>query len=156
LILGIGWLALIAASAYIAMRLILNEATEAKVTAEVARATQTAPSRVMTAPHPLDPLRWDIVTQTGEVYRYGRYHWRSGLTLAEDRLPVAQPSPEWDAARRDPSVRGFVTWMRFPWYEVERDGEGTRVLIHDARYAVRRLSGGGFGGVVVHLPESGN
>lgn len=147
--------ALIATSCYIVMRLLVNEATEAKVATEVTRLAGTAPSRVMASPHPLDPLRWDVVAQTGDVYRFGRFHWRSGLALAEDRLPVAKPSREWDAARRDPSVRGFVTWMRFPWYEIERDANETRVLIHDARYAVRRRSGG-FGGVMVRLPRNGN
>jgi hypothetical protein len=66
---------------------------------------------------------------------------------------MPQPSPEWDDARRDPSVQGFMDWARFPWYEIERDSGGTRVYIHDARYAVRRQPGGGFGGVVVRVGD---
>jgi hypothetical protein len=42
--------------------------------------------------------------------------------------------------------------MRFPWYEIERTPQSTRVLVHDARYATRRRPGGGFGVVVVELP----
>jgi inner membrane protein len=146
--------ALLAASIYIGARLIINQATEARVTREVARATGERVERVMASPHPMDPTRWDVVAQTGSAYRFGRFRWNHGLTLAPDRLPLPQPSPEWDAARRDPSVRGFMTWVRFPWYEVEHDGHETRVLIHDARYATRRRAGGGFGGVMVRLPRS--
>jgi hypothetical protein len=106
----------------------------------------------MASPHPIDPLRWDVVAETPDGYRYGRFQWRNGLTLAPDALPLPADTPEWRAARSHPSVWGFVTWMRFPWYEIERTASGTRVLIHDARYAVRRRPGGGFGGVTVELP----
>jgi inner membrane protein len=147
--------ALFVSSCYVAARLFLNEATETRVSAQVAFATGTSTSQVMAAPHPLDPMRWDFVTRNGEEYRFGRYHWRDGLTLAPERLPVAKPSAEYAAALREPSVQGFVTWMRFPWYEVAREGDRTLVLLHDARYAVRRQSGG-FGGVVVRIPNPGN
>ncbi|HYI13119.1 MAG TPA: metal-dependent hydrolase [Thermoanaerobaculia bacterium] len=140
-------IALILASAYIAVRLTIH----AYVANEVRRETSAA--AVMAAPHPIDPTRWDIVVRTGDHYRYGRW-LRGRLNLAEDRLPVAKPSPEWTAAQNHPSIRGFVTWMRFPWYEVERTPTHTRILVHDARYAVRRRAGGGFGGVVVEIPHS--
>jgi inner membrane protein len=140
--------ALVVAFAYIGARLVVHEVTERKIARELASAN------VMAGPHPIDPTRWDFVAQTGDVYRFGRFTWRDGLTLAPERLPVAKPSPEWELAKRDPSIRGFVTWMRFPWYEVVRTPSATRVLIHDARYAVRRRPGGGFGGVEVVLPAS--
>ena len=142
-------LALVIASAYILFRLGIHEVTERKVEAKLG-----STDALMVSPHPIDPLRWDFVAQQGDVYRYGRYSWRDGLIIAPDRLSVARPSPEYELARRDPSIRGFMTWVRFPWYEVERDGHETRVLIHDARYAVRRRSGRGFGGVVVTLPRT--
>lgn len=142
-------IALIIACAYIGGRLTIHA-----ITANAVRNELRDVQRLMVAPHPLDPRRWDVVAQTGDVYRYGGYDWRTrSLRLADDRLPVAKPSPEWDAARRDPSIRGFLTWMRFPWYEVERSANGTRVLIHDARYATRRRPGGSFGGVEVVLPN---
>jgi inner membrane protein len=142
-------IALAIAFAYIGGRLTIHAITANVVRTEVANV-----QRLMVSPHPLDPRRWDVVAQTGDVYRFGRYDWRTrALTLAPERLPVAKPSPEWEAARRDPSIRGFITWMRFPWYEVERKPDGTHVLIHDARYATRRRPGGGFGGVEVVVPN---
>ncbi len=139
--------ALVVAALYIGARLTVHEMTEREVRGRLGSVEQ-----LMVAPHPFDPRRWDIVAQTGDVYRYGRFTWRDrSLTLAPDRLPVAKPSKEWEIAVRDPSIRGFVTWMRFPWYEIERLPKGTRVLIHDARYATRRRAGGGFGGVEVMI-----
>jgi inner membrane protein len=140
--------ALVLAFTYIAARLTIHELAER----HIARALSSP--NVMASPNPIDPTRWDFVAQTGDVYRYGRYTWRDGLTVAPERLPVAKPSPEYDLARRDPSIRGFITWARFPWYEIERTPAQTRVLIHDARYAVRRRAGGGFGGVEVVLPPT--
>jgi len=139
---------LVAASLYIGARLTIHY-----VTAQAIREQIPNVERLMVAPQPLDPLRWDVVAQTPSGYRFGHFHWRKGgLQLEPDVLPLPQDTPEWRAAQREPSIRGFITWMRFPWYEIERSPQGTRVLVHDARYAVRRRSTGGFGGVVVELP----
>ncbi|HUP45586.1 MAG TPA: metal-dependent hydrolase [Thermoanaerobaculia bacterium] len=139
--------ALAVASIYVGARLTIHA-----VTAETVRREIPAVQRLMASPHPLDPLRWEIVAQTANGYRYGRFHWlRGGLTLAPDVLPLPAETPEWRAAREHPSIEGFMTWVRFPWYEIERTPSATRVLVHDARYAVRRRPGGGFGGVVVEL-----
>lgn len=139
--------ALALAAAYIVTRLLIHEAAET----DVERAL--ASRNVMVAPDPIDPTSWavvaEIVAERGNVYRFGRYSWRYGLVLDDLQLPAAQrSSPEWQAARNDPSIRGFMTWVRFPWYEVDRQ----RMFVRDARYAVRRHGRGGFGGVEVQLP----
>ena len=139
--------ALIVASVYITARLAIHYAAAVDVRHQLRGNVR----KLMVAPHPIDPTRWDVVAETGDVYRYGRYSLRGRkLMLAEDRLPVAKPSPEYEAALRDPAIQGFRTWMRFPWYEVVRENGTTRVLIHDARYAVRR-GRSGWGGVEVVL-----
>ncbi|MCI0479113.1 metal-dependent hydrolase [Candidatus Uhrbacteria bacterium] len=146
---GVQWIptaALVLAVTYIGARLVIHEITERKLVRTFAS------TNIMASPNPIDPLRWDFVAQTGDVYRYGRFHWIHGTTVAPEPLPVANASPEYDRARHDPSIRGFMTWVRFPWYEIERTPTRTRVLIHDARYVVRRRVGGGFGGVEVILP----
>jgi len=142
--------ALILACCYIGARLLIHYATAVDVRRTIGEPVQ----RLMVAPHPMDPTRWEVVAQTGDVYRYGRYSWRSTprLSLAADPIPVASPSPEWEAAKRHPSVWGFVTWMRFPWYQVEKTAQGSLVHIGDARYAVRR--GRSFGDTSVLIPYS--
>lgn len=140
--------ALLIAASYIGARLLISEATERTV------CRRLECERLMAAPHPIDPTRWDVVAQVGDEYRYGRYSWRDRvLTLNPERIPLPKPSAEWAAARGHPSARRFMTWVRYPWYEVERTATGTRVLIHDARRLPRRRAGGGFGGVEVVLPR---
>jgi inner membrane protein len=145
--------ALVVAFAYIGARLTIHALTASAVRNELVNDFGKV-QRLMVSPHPIDPRRWDVVAQTGNEYRYGHYTWRTRtLTLAGDAIPLPKETPEYAAARRDPSVRGFMTWVRFPWYEIERTPDGTRVLIHDARYMTRRRAGGGFGGVEVVLPR---
>jgi len=137
--------ALVVAFAYIGARLLIHQMTVNEVHARIGNAQM-----LMVAPHPLDPRRWDVVARVGDEYRHGRFTWGDRELLLDPlRIPVAKPSPELEAARRDPSIRGFMTWVRFPWYEIEKTPNETRVLIHDARYLTRRRPGGGFGGVVV-------
>jgi inner membrane protein len=137
--------ALILGGLYIGARLAVHAATVNRVQ------QQLKAERVMAAPHPVDIARWDVVAQTGDVYRFGRFTWSTGLHLDPHRIPLPKETPEWRRARTHPDVDGFIIWARFPWYEIERDGGRTRVLIHDARYAPRRRPGGGFGGVSVTL-----
>lgn len=140
--------ALTIACSYIGLRLMLNEFTEFQVQRNVPSVRRT-----MAAPHPLDPARWEFVAETPDSYRYGSYNWLSRrLTLSDERLPLPQESPEWSAAQRHPAIRGFMSWVRFPWYEVERTAAGTRVHIYDAR---RAASGNPRGRpVVVTLPDN--
>jgi hypothetical protein len=146
--------ALAIAFVYIVSRLLINGVVSADVVREFERGGMGRIDRLMVSPHPLDPTRWDVVAQTASVYRYGRYDFRKGgLLLAEETIPLPRESREWSMARRDPSVRGFMTWVRFPWYEVERSGSETRVYVNDARYALRR-AGRGFGGAVVVIPRA--
>jgi inner membrane protein len=133
--------ALIVATIYIGARLTIHAMTALEVRGRVAGI-----ERLMVAPHPIDPTRWDVVAEVGDEYRYGRFTWRDRrLALNDHRIPVAKDSAAWRAARAHPSIRGFLNWARFPWYEVD----GNRVLVHDARYATRRRPGGGWGGVEV-------
>ena len=34
-------------------------------------------------------------------------------------------------------IRGFLIWSRFPFWELEPAGEGTRVTVRDMRFRVR-------------------
>jgi inner membrane protein len=136
---------LVISTVYITSRLALNEATESAMIREFARHGEEV-ATVMAAPHPIDPLQWGIVARTGEVYRYGQFDWQTGsLTLRSDTVAAARDSEEWRRAKQDPSVRGLVTWLRFPAYEVERRGTETLVHIYDAR----RMGGWARGTVVL-------
>lgn len=141
------------AALYVGARLAIHAATEARVVDAMAARGLPPVTRLMAGPHPFDPGRWDVVAQSGDQYRFGRYLWfRGGLTLDPRPIPVAKDSPEWRAAIADPSVKGFVTWMRFPAYEVERAGGRTLVHLQDARRAGR--SGGRMRGRTVDVTST--
>ncbi len=144
--------ALIVATVYIGGRLAVHQATESSVRGQLAE-RGLIPSKLLASPHPFNPLHWDVVAEVGPVYRYGNFDWRNGeLVIDDHQIPLPEPSPLWDAARSDPSVQGFMDWVRFPWYEVRRSPEGTFVHIMDARRARRATTG--FGGVVVRVDET--
>ena len=143
--------ALAVAALYIGARLTIHAVTTREVIAQLERSGVGTIDRIMVAPHPLDPRRWNVVAQAGDFYHWGDFTWSDGaMAIGGPAIPVAKPSPELEAASRDPGVQGFLTWVRFLAYEVERRGNETRVHLRDARYAPRR--GGGFGGRVVVLP----
>jgi inner membrane protein len=143
--------ALALSCAYIAMRLVISEASEATVERELGRSGVGAVQTVMVSPDPIDPLKWGFVARSGDVYRFGRWHWMGRrFVLSPERVPVAKDSPAWKAARAHPSIRGFMTWVRFPSYEIEYTPTETRVYITDARRFSRGR--GGFGSTVVVLP----
>jgi inner membrane protein len=135
---------------YVAGRIALSELTEREARRQLL-ARAVAVERVMAGPHPLDPLRWSVVAEGGGVYRYGHLDWRRPrLELATDAIPVPTATPLWQATRAHPSVRGFITWARFPAYEVDTAEDVLRVHLFDLRRGGRARSG--FGTSVVELP----
>jgi inner membrane protein len=116
--------ALIVATLYIGARLGIHAYAVREVSRELPQAR-----RLLVGPHPMDPRRWNVVAELPQVYRYADYRLGEGVTLHADTLPVPVDSPEYRAAREHPSVRGFMTWVRFPSYKVD----GKRVTLYDAR-----------------------
>jgi inner membrane protein len=60
-----------------------------------------------------------------------------GLVTADGeqyQVPRQTPGPVVRAALASPSVRGFVNWMRFPYWEVQESESGWTVTLYDLRY----------------------
>jgi inner membrane protein len=109
--------------------------------------------RLMVAPTPMTPFRRDVVASTPSSYRYGSLSlWPPvALTLSPEAIPRIDDSPLMVRALQEPDARGFATWARFPWAEVDEEPAGFRVTLRDARYA--RRGSDGFGTAVVFLPR---
>lgn len=139
------YLSLMVASAVAARHLVRAELTRSGVT------VPAGPYGLMVGPEPFDPVSREVVAATRDGYLVGRFRWRADprLTLAPEPLPPPRPSPAIHAALGTPEVQGLVSWMRFPWFEVDEGAEGVDVWILDARYTRRRTTG--FGGGVVRL-----
>ena len=107
-------------------------------------------SRAMVAPQPLPPWERQVVVEQGETYRFGAWAPGRDLQMSPTSIRKNDHLPAVAAARRDPSVRGYINWARFPFYRVERDSAGTLVRMGDARFTA--VAGQGFGSARVRLP----
>jgi hypothetical protein len=94
-----------------------------------------------------------VVVETATEIRYGRFRWLEAprFEWADWARPRLQSSPIVGAALRDPSIRGFVGWARFPWAEIDDHPEYWEVHLMDARYTLER--GARFGSVMVRVPK---
>jgi inner membrane protein len=109
--------------------------------------------RMMAGPLPANPLRRQVVADTGDGYALGTVDWLAAPAFRPGSRPwVAKgdtlPGVAEAAATRDGRI--FLDWARFPLFQVE-EKPGTRVVqMIDARYTLN--PGTGFGRLTVELP----
>ncbi len=151
-----------------------TQAAEA-VVADEAEARGLGPvTDVMVGPVPADPLAGQVIVKTDEAYWTGDFRWTASprVRWAESPLPRLDGAPDTSvdrsparsmggtpqviqAARAHPDAARYLTWARFPLYELEDEGQGDggwRVRIRDVRYLGR--GAGGLGGIEVRVsPE---
>ena len=147
---------LVLAGVYIASLIALHAVTEHRVRTDLAQQGIGPIERLMVGPVPANPFAWDVVAESGDMFRYGRFSWSRGgsLELSETLLPAAMSLLLWDEIEQSGQSRGFLRWVRFPWLEIEADGTTRRVYLMDARY--RRQRTRGFGGATIELPPTSN
>jgi inner membrane protein len=109
--------------------------------------------RMMVGPLPLTPARREVVAASATEIRYGRFRWLHSPRFEWSgwSKPPLEASPVLDAAWRDPSVRGFVGWARFPWAEIDEHPDFWEVHLMNARYTLERNAR--FGSAVVRVPK---
>lgn len=110
---------------------------------------------VMVAPVPANPFGGSVVVATPTAYLFGTYDWlaRPRVRIGEDSLPRRPADAVTEAAARDPDAAAYLTWARFPYYEVEPRPGGYTVFIGDARYR-GHLGSGSMSGVTVQLDSA--
>jgi inner membrane protein len=105
-------------------------------------------ARIMAGPLPVTPLTRSFVLEQDSVYKVGTFHWLADPQLDVTSLrsfPRARPEhPALTAAESTQVMRRFLSWARYPTFEVQQVGSDS-YLVHvvDLRYA--RGSGRGFG-----------
>jgi inner membrane protein len=118
-------------ASYVGIRGLLHEQALAMARERLPR---EGVSRLAALPHPLDPLRWRILADTGDSL------WSGELRLAGRSAPLTRRAklPEDEAvaqARAQSEVAAiFLDFSRFPWLEVEKLPEGTAVTWRDLRF----------------------
>ena len=141
---------------------------DGRARAAVARAAVDAGLTVtdlMVAPVRGNPLVSDVEVVTPDGYGPGvhRLLGEPAVELFPERMLPLVIAPDGIGpvvvqdviarARREPEVRDYLVWSRYPFVRVERDADGWRVLHGDARYD-DVLEAGGLAGVEVRLPPS--
>ena len=144
---------LLAASLFIASMLLLHQATENRVLQQLDQLAGKPIESLMVGAIPANPTDWDVVIEQGGRLRHGRFSWLGDRTLRFsdfDQL-AARSSDLWPAIVTSGQEEGFLSWVRFPWTQIDPGDAGRRVNIMDARYARARTRG--FGGAVITLPD---
>jgi inner membrane protein len=142
--------ALAAAGAYVFVMIGLGAWTRMRVDARL-RETLGAPVTLMVAPVPVNPFRRDVVYQHGQQYALTSTSVFTSRPDITPRMSIAmhRDDPIAERATTVPAVRTFLSWSRFPYFEIDRDATGFVVQVSDARYA--RPGGQSWASITVHL-----
>lgn len=141
-------MALVLAGIYMAVMVGLGYLGRSYAQAAMEGAQRTPVIRVMVAPVPANPLGGRVVAETPTAYHTATFSWlRTPPAVVDHDSIVRLPdSPILESARSVQQVADFLTWSRFPFYEVSETPTGYRVRIGDVRY-----SGGPVGGALSGL-----
>ena len=130
--------ALAIAAVYIALMIASARVAREIVRDEWTRLQGTAPRALMVGPIPANPLRRQILVDTGDYYRSGFFDWRSRrVEFVNAIVPHGDRHPAVAQARDHPEIRNILVWSRFPFYRVEETPSGTRVTVADMRFGDR-------------------
>ena len=121
---------------------------------EIAALSGAPVGRLLVSPVPVNPFRRSVVAEQGEVYRTAVFRWLAtphvepGSVRVHPRGPGDHPAVR--AASTTTTGRRFLSWARFPAFQLEPAGSGAVVHIVDLRYADR--PGVRFGAVSIPVP----
>ena len=128
-------LALVVATAYIVVMLVSARSARSLVLEAWRGEHGSDPRAAMVGPVFLDPFRKDVIVDGGDGYVRGTFRWLPRSVRFDDVvIPSRARTPEAESAQRDPGVRAFLVWARFPYYEIETARSGTRVVVSDMRF----------------------
>lgn len=82
------------------------------------------------------------------------YYRVIGADGKEYEVPREKPDEIVSKAMQSESIRGFVTWMRYPYWEVEETAEGWHVRFWDLRYQGPGTNAAGIGFAEVVMPKT--
>lgn len=144
--------ALVLLAAYSGASALANLPAKAEVRETLAESGVDSIRAIMIGPQPANPFAADVVVETPEAYRVGRWHWLASPRFVPDPDPIPKGGgPVAEAASATLEARRYLAWSRFPYFEVEALGDGYLVRIRDMRYRDRE---GRIGGVTVRLDSA--
>lgn len=128
--------ALAAAAIYVTAMLLSNQWARAVVADGLARAGQ-AGARFMVTPVLVNPLRREVIVDTGERYEKGLVWFEPSPHFRPTGYGVDKGlhEPEANAAMLTRRAQEFLLWSRFPFFVVDRHASPPRVFLNDFRYS---------------------
>lgn len=138
------------AVAYITLMVLASGAAEREVRRTLA-ASGFDPVQIMVAPEPANPFLNSVLATSSDAYLRGSFHWleRPRVRMEAASVPIPPRTPVIDAAAATREARRFLTWSRFPFFEVSEAPDGYLVRISDLRFSGGRE--GGLGGLTVRV-----
>ncbi len=126
--------ALVFAACYVALMLVSARAGRVVVTETWRQLRGATPDALMVGPIPFSPFTRTVIVDAGDRYQLGTLTWPATVTFDPVSIPKNARAPEVAAARDVRSVREFLVWSRFPYWQIEREPSGTRVTARDMRF----------------------
>jgi inner membrane protein len=120
-----------------------------------------SPRALMVGPAPGTPFERQIIADAGEHYETGAFSWLPTPRVAfhSGQVPKNDQRRETMAARQTSGFQSFLVWSRFPFFQLEEEGAGTRVSVADMRFMltnpVRNVLGRGRFTVTTVVPRMG-
>lgn len=130
-------LGLAVAGAYMVLMLGSNLWARAEVRDGLRRAGRPAHTRFMVTPVFANPLRRDVVIDTGTRYEKGLlwFEPQPHFRPVGYGVDINQSDPAVQEANKTAVFQAYLRWSRFPFYVVERTAARTRVYLNDYRYS---------------------
>ena len=128
--------AIAVATVYIVLMTASARAARQKVADAWTMAKGHQPAAWMVGPIPVSPLEKTVIIDAGEYYERGTFRWWP-ISVRFDPVHVPKNDRHPAAARAaatDPDFRAFLTWARFPYYEITEVDGGTHVTLADMRF----------------------
>jgi len=105
-----------------------------------------APLQAQANPLPGQPFSYRVILVYDSYYRVVDPQGN------EYEVPRVKPNKIVKKAMQSQSIRGFINWMRFPYWDVEETAEGWRVKFWDLRYQGPGSRGAAIGIAQVDVP----
>jgi inner membrane protein len=127
--------ALAFAAAYVMVMLLAADASRLIVSSAWESVRGQSPRALMVGPIPITPFERSVIVDAGDHYETGTLSWLpTRVTFDPIVVPKNDQAPAVAAARKDPTVRGFLIWSRFPYWTIQPEPGGMRVTVRDMRF----------------------
>jgi inner membrane protein len=136
---GRSWIAttaLVVTTVYIAAMMVSAQMARKIVLDRWTETFGTPPASLMVGPVPITPFRKAIIIDAGDHYVQGRFDWYPRhISFNHSPVPRNDEGP-WVglAMAQEPDFAAILVWARFPYWELDQDGNGLRVTLRDVRF----------------------